>query len=414
MRSITVLLVGQVRNKHVLLRMAENLAVLRGKGLVDQVILSTWTNEILKIRHLLPQLDAAGVTVKWVQEPVANLSAPGNIVNQMRGIDLALEAVEDTAWVLRARPDLWFDFDFVVSLATADMSLDEPGGTALTHKIWTPFVELCQPMCMSDIAFFGHYTDFVKLQGFDSFHEVAGTNLGTSLGMKPLVSFDSEIRRYTPAFQSAYPVLREYYRLSNRFFLGIHELRHAMLAKLYDEDYYWQYMAAYFDILKKYFRIGRDIVDGRVLLVRPENFDQMDGLGCVDLSRCGYARQVLAGDPDAASTKASFADAPVYCSGSDDVMAVYRHLERLGIPLVQHLEDALNYRKDAARIAGLRAFREKLQDGLDGGPERGRTKSFAWLYPFSTDFINVPGPIAPAESASGPSNGPVASAGQPA
>ena len=106
-------------------------------------------------------------------------------------------------------------------------------------------------MCMSDIAFFGHYADIVKLQSFDSFHEVAGTNLGASLGKKPLVSFDSEIRRYTPAFHSAYPVLQEYYRISNRFFLGIHELRRAMLAKLYDEDYYWQYMGAYFDILKK-------------------------------------------------------------------------------------------------------------------------------------------------------------------
>ena len=134
MRSITVLLVGQVRNQHVLLRMSENLAVLRDKGLVDQVILSTWTNEILKIRDLLPQLDAAGVTVKWVDEPVANLSAPGNIVNQMRGVDLALETVEDTAWILRARPDLWVDFDLVACLVAADMSLDEPGGAALTHS----------------------------------------------------------------------------------------------------------------------------------------------------------------------------------------------------------------------------------------------------------------------------------------
>ena len=414
MKSITVLLVGQIRNQHVLLHMSENLAVLRDKGLVDQVILSTWTNEIPKIRHLLPQLATVGVTVKWADEPIANLSAPGNIVNQMRGVDLALETVEDTAWVLRARPDLWVDFDMVAGLATADMSLDEPGAGVLTHKIWTPFVELCQPMCMSDIAFFGHYADIVKLQSFDSFHEVAGTNLGTSLGNKPLVSFDSEIRRYTPAFHSAYPVLQEYYRISNRFFLGIHELRGAMLAKLYDEDYYWQYMGAYFDILKKYFSIGRDIVDSRVLLIRPENFDQTVGLSCVDLSRCSYARQILAGDPDAASTKASFADAPVYCSSSEDVTAVYRHLERLGIPLVQRLEDALNYRKDASRIAALRALREKLQDALNGGLETGRTKAFAWQYPFSTDFINLPGSIVPAGSAPGQSNRPMASADQPA
>src|SRR5580700_8876447 len=136
MKSITVLLVGQVRNQHVLLRTVENLAALRDQGLVNHVILSAWTDEIPKIRHLLLQLEAAGVTVTWVDEPVANLSAPGNVVNQMRGVDLALETVEDTAWVLRARPDLWIDFDMVAALAAADMSLDEPG--VLTHKIWTP------------------------------------------------------------------------------------------------------------------------------------------------------------------------------------------------------------------------------------------------------------------------------------
>jgi hypothetical protein len=393
MKSITVLLVGQVRNQHVLLRTVQNLAALRDKGLVNRVILSTWTGEIPKIRHLLPQLDAAGVTVKWVDEPVANLSAPANIVNQMRGVDLALESVEDTAWVLRARPDLWVDFDLINSLAAADMSLDEPGDGILAHKIWTPFVELCQPMCISDIAFFGHYADIVKLQNFDSFHEVAGTNLGSSLGQKPLTSYDAEIRRYTPAFHAGYPVLQEYYRLSNRFFLGIHELRRAMLAMLYDEDFYWQYMAAYFDILKKYFWIGRDIVDCRILLVRPENFDQTNDLGCVDFSRCDYARQVLAGDPDAASTKAAFADAPVYCNSSDDVTTVYRHLEQIGIALQQRLDDALNYRKDTARIGALRAFQKKLLVALNSGYERGRPKAFAWKHPFSTHFIGLPEPI---------------------
>jgi hypothetical protein len=92
------------------------------------------------------------------------------------------------------------------------------------------------------------------------------------------------------------------------------------------------------------------------------------------------------------------------------VTAVYRHLERLGIPLIQRLEDALNYRKDASRIAALRALREKLQDALNGGLETGRTKALAWQYPFSTDFINLPGSIVPAGSTPGPGNGPVASA----
>ena len=38
----------------------------------------------------LEELEAAGVTVKFAPEPAANLLAPGNLVNQMRGVDLAL------------------------------------------------------------------------------------------------------------------------------------------------------------------------------------------------------------------------------------------------------------------------------------------------------------------------------------
>ena len=44
MKSITVLLVGQIRNQHVLLRMVENLAAMKDKGL-------KWT-KIIPVRLL--------------------------------------------------------------------------------------------------------------------------------------------------------------------------------------------------------------------------------------------------------------------------------------------------------------------------------------------------------------------------
>jgi hypothetical protein len=245
-------------------------------------------------------------------------------------------------------------------------------------------------MGLSDIVFFGQYADIQRLQNFDSYPEVAETNLAAAMEARPIVSFDAEVRRYTPAFWTAYPVLHEYYRISNRFFLGIHELRRAMLAMLYSEDFYWQYMAVYFEIMSKYFWLGRDIVKGRILLVRPEDFDQTEGLNCVDFSRCGYASRVLAAEPDAASTRALFAEGPIYCNSSDDVAAVYRHLQRIGIPLERRLEDALTYRKDAARIAGLRAFRERLLRALHEGLERERTKTFAWQSPFSAHCLDPP------------------------
>jgi hypothetical protein len=392
MNPITVLIVGQVRNQHVLMRSLQNLLVARAEGLVDRVIVATWTEEANKIAHLVPSLLAAGVTVTTADEPDPQWFVPGNLMNQMRGIDLALETVEDTAWVLRARPDLLIDLDLIASLAAADMSLPPDfaaGGAALGARIWTPFVELCQPMCLSDITYFGQYRDIVKLQNFDFFHEVARTHLQVSPGARPLTSYDAEVRRFTPAFFAAYPVLREYYRIYNKFFLGIYELRRSMLNTVYREEYYWQYMAVYFEILEKYFLIGHDAVKTPVLLVRPQDFDQAQGLGCMELTRCDYAGQALIQSPDAPGTIELFSAAPMYCARSSEVRLVAHHLQRIGAPLPRALDEAMAYRKDAARIAGLGALHQTLAATVQGGIEIGRPKIPAWHHPFGTRFIDL-------------------------
>ena len=389
MQPITALIVGQIRNQQVLFRSIANLLAARRDGLVDRIVVATWTQEKAKIAEMLPAFEAAGVLVSAVDEPAANALAPGNLVNQMRGVDLALETVEDSAWVLRARPDLMIEPGMIASLAGADMRLAAPGPAgAPAHKIWAPFAELCQPMCISDIAFFGQYADFVKLQNFDFFHEVAGTHLDTGPGARLITSYDAEIRRFTPAFVAAYPVLQEFYRLSNRFLLGIHELRRAMLGFLWSQDLYWQYAATYFDILERYFLIGRDVVEGPLRLVRADAFEQTDLLGCVDLSRCAYTREALAREPDAAQTCALFAEAPAYCADSAGIAAFRRHLAAIGMPLARALGDARAYRKDAARIEAQRIFRMRLHVAMLGGVEPRRPKAEAWHRPFATDFIS--------------------------
>ena len=196
MQPITVLLVGQIRNQHVLMRSVGNLIMLRNDGVVRRIILATWFKELEKIADLVPSLQAAGVMVTAAEEPDPQWYVPGHMMNQMRGIDLALETVEDDSWVLRARPDLLITRELVTRLAEADMALDPANaGGALAHKIWAPFVELTTPMCVSDIAFFGHYADIVKLQNFDFLHEVAASHLGTGPGVRPIACYDAEIRR---------------------------------------------------------------------------------------------------------------------------------------------------------------------------------------------------------------------------
>jgi hypothetical protein len=391
MKSITVVIAGQIRNQHVLMRSVENLAPLRSLGLVDRIILATWTEDVAKITSLLPRLAEVGVTVVSADEPDAQWFVPGHMMNQMRGLDLAMETVEDTAWVLRTRPDVLIDADTIAALARADLTLApaDVGAGSLSHKIWAPFVELTQPMCLSDITFFGQYADIMKLQNFDFFHEVARTHMFYLDNGKPLTSYDAEVRRYAPAFFGSHPIIAEYYRTYNRFYIGIHELRRAVLGTIFNEPFYWQYMAAYFDIINRYVLVGHDVVQSSVLLIRPKDFDQATDLIGVDLIRCQYAEQVLAQAPDAALTVQLFADAPIYCHSSAEVRKIHDLLVRIGIPMEKHLKDALAYRKDAARIAELQAFRDRLARTINSGVEWGRTKVLAWQQPFARRTIDL-------------------------
>jgi hypothetical protein len=111
-------------------------------------------------------------------------------------------------------------------------------------------------------------------------------------------------------------------------------------------------------------------------------------VGCLDLTRCDYVGQALAQNPDPAATVELFSRAPVYCSRSDEVRAVAAHLNGIGADLDRRLGSALSYRKDAARIAALDAFRDALIAAIHGGVEMGRTKISAWHHPFDTRFVD--------------------------
>jgi hypothetical protein len=389
MRKITVAMAGQIRNVPIFTHSLNIFVTARNAGYVDRIVVSTWTSELKKIEHLLPRLTANGVTVVSVDEPAATAGIPGTLAYQLRSIDLALETIEDTAWVLRTRPDILFNAEAIAKLCEADLSIDAPwGGMALRHKLWVPFVEACQPMCISDLTFFGHYTDIVKLQHYDFFHEITRTSAVFTPDGKPITSYDAEIRRYTPAFCSDYRIVMEYYRLYTNFLLGICEIRDGMLNILRGEDYYWQYMAMYFHILRKYFLIGKDIGDVSVHLVRPEAVDQTRFLACLNLLE-SYTQAVLEANPAAALDLEFCTQLPLYCTSSRDMVIVARHLEGAGIPLAQYLDQAMNYRKDAARIEGLAKFKDKLLDGIATSKDFNKPIHDAWTQPFSGIFIDI-------------------------
>jgi hypothetical protein len=380
---MTVLLVGQVRNELALMYSVRTLSRMQRAGIVNRVILATWTSEVRKIAHLVDELTAHGVSIVVSEEPSPRLSVVGHLMHQMRGVDLALESVEDTEWVLRARPDMLID---------ADMSLNFTSSVGtLQNKIWTPFAELCTPMCMSDITYYGQYKDIVRLQNFDYFHEVAATHV--LLGDVPIISYDSEVRRYTPAFVESHQILGEYYRIYNRFYLGVRVIREAMIEIIYDHQIYWEYMSAYFDVLDRYVLIGSDVTTAPVRLTRETTFEQSKRIGCIDTTRCFYLEQTLSQNPSMTQSMHLFADGPMYATKTTDVLAMKKHLMEIGAPLLQRRAEALNYRKDASRMAALSAFKGKLkhayQKFIAAGSERWPPPSIAWLRPFAQSYVDL-------------------------
>lgn len=198
-----VVFCGLVRAPDLFKKSIGELSVLRKKGLVDKIILSTWIGEVDKYSGLREFMKKNKVIVIESKEP--EVSGLGHVWNQMISLDTGLKKCSKDSFVLKTRPDVYVNPKFIEKLIknkekTLKIKKNLPRGNVFKYRVWVPSFELRVPFYVSDIVFYGHHSDVKKLVNFDKTYD-------------PKNFLDREvdklihIRRFVHPFLKKYPFL---------------------------------------------------------------------------------------------------------------------------------------------------------------------------------------------------------------
>lgn len=175
--KIDIVFTGLIREYDTFKKSLCDLDKLRKKGLVHNIILSTWIGETAKHPDILEFMDSLNIKIIESKEPEVNLNSPyyknkDFIWHQMKALDVGLANIESKKFVLKTRSDVYIQPDFIEKLAKEKENLlkiekNLPNGNIFKYKVWVPWFELTKPFFMADECFFGLKEDLEKLYNYN-------------------------------------------------------------------------------------------------------------------------------------------------------------------------------------------------------------------------------------------------------
>jgi len=202
-RVVDVIFCGLVRDIDSFKKSIGDLELLRKKGLVNKIILSTWIGEVQKTPELSSFLKNKKILVLESREPENR--GDGNVWCQMKSLQAGLNVVNKDKFVLKTRTDVYINPDFLEKLFSEKekilrISYHLPKGDIFEYKIWVPWFEITKPFFMGDECFFGYKGDLNLLVNYDCSFDIENY-LGPDT---------THIRRFVYPFLKDYPIFNEY------------------------------------------------------------------------------------------------------------------------------------------------------------------------------------------------------------
>jgi len=269
--KLDILITGLLRTEELFKRFTQDLIALRKKGIIDNIIFSTWIGELAKYPEMHSFLKKNKVTIIENEEPGIDKKA-GSIWNQMKSMSAGLKYINPNKFVLKTRTDVYINPLFIEKMKNARQILkitnNLPGGNIFKYKIWIPWYELTVPLYLADECFFGLCDDLKNLINYDRTFD---TKYNIYAGK-------SHVRRFIYPFLKNYPILYESLgkygsekkikTLIRKFSRSIFDLeRFKIIKKIYElnkfkilknqlkDEIYLKCLAAYYTILNSHFYI---------------------------------------------------------------------------------------------------------------------------------------------------------------
>lgn len=166
-----------------------------------KIIVSSWHGEVNRYQELASLLSATDVTI--VEGDAPNLILPGHMLHQVSSLDNALSQTEDNEFILKIRPDMYFEGlirKFIdLNLEPVAYSYGKP--SPFRHRVYVSHIAPAHFFFWADPSFAGAASDLRAL---------------TRLPMKYGISAQCMIAEqllWSHLFLDAYPAIQAFFRV---------------------------------------------------------------------------------------------------------------------------------------------------------------------------------------------------------
>lgn len=240
-----IIFTGLPRTPEIMKRNLSGFSKLQNQKIVNKIVFSTWTNYMTPAYWNL--MNKYNVIVLEKEEP-EDKGRGGHCFCQAKALENGLDVCNPQDKILKLRTDTWLDADFIGKIMTDDSYLDKEPDDIFIKKVWVPYAEITKPFYMPDEMFYGYHSDIYKLVNYEKFYDSMVSKDGGG---------ETHIRRFIHPFLFEYPIFNDMIEeIANDNFVRLFSKdRFELLKTRLTESKYLTYLANYYYILYKYFRI---------------------------------------------------------------------------------------------------------------------------------------------------------------
>jgi hypothetical protein len=250
-----IILTGKILDEIQFKKLIDKIIKLKEEKKVNQIILSTWENQILskEVIFFFKKNNVETLRNKSKKFSCSFKYQSYLLKNGLRKI------INKRILIVKLRNDINFELSQISKLSKLNFKTDNKK-KLLTHKIWVPFFEITKPFYIADEIIVTNYINFKKITSSkkyygDSFFDTGQTHINWYLGL--FIKKFSIFNTYVKCFG------KSYHFNTNRFF---------HLAKFINNKEYLKILLQYYKILDEYFIIGSNLKKNFSLNKKTINF----------------------------------------------------------------------------------------------------------------------------------------------
>lgn len=223
-----------------------DLAQLRSDGLVDKIVFATWKGEPT------PEI------IQWSKEYNFEIiesdypegdSGSAHLWYQMRSQELGMSVCNKNNFILKTRTDAYCGKKILRTMFSnpEQFLAKQDSDKTFKYRIWVPWFEITCLFYIADECIYGHYDDMEKIIHYDRSYNV---------------EWSPHVIRFIHNFRTEFPYLDRYILQEDAYLEQCHKIwklkpdeRIENVLSKFSEDKTIQYMASYYLVIYKYFKI---------------------------------------------------------------------------------------------------------------------------------------------------------------